>query len=36
MKAMKRRAVQYYYRAIAADHSFEPAMAALKRLGKLH
>lgn len=29
-------AVQYYYMAISADHSFEPAVSALKRLGKLH
>ena len=28
-------AVQYYYMAISADHSFEPAVSALKRLGKL-
>ena len=32
----EKRAVQYYYMAIAADHSFEPATAALKRLDKLH
>jgi DNA-binding NtrC family response regulator len=29
-------AVQYYYMAISADHNFEPANSALKRLGKLH
>jgi len=29
-------AAQYYYMAISADHNFEPAVAALKRLGKLH
>ena len=29
-------AVQYYYMAVNADHNFEPAVAALKRLGKLH
>lgn len=29
-------AVQYYYMAVSADHSFEPAVSALKRLGKLH
>lgn len=29
-------AVQYYYMAISADHSFEPAVSALKRLGKVH
>lgn len=32
----KRRAVQYYYMAVSADHSFQPAVEALKRLGKLH
>ena len=32
----ERRAVQYYYMAITADHSYEAATAALKRLGKLH
>ena len=32
----EKRAVRYYYMAIAADHSFEPATSALKRLGKLH
>jgi CheY-like chemotaxis protein len=29
-------AVQYYYMAVSADHNFEPAVSALKRLGKLH
>jgi CheY-like chemotaxis protein len=29
-------APQYYYMAISADHNFEPAVSALKRLGKLH
>jgi DNA-binding response OmpR family regulator len=32
----ERRAVQYYYMAVSADHSFQPAAEALKRLGKLH
>ncbi len=32
----ERRAVQYYYMAVSADHSFQPAVEALKRLGKLH
>ncbi|MGZ8480487.1 MAG: response regulator [Candidatus Binatia bacterium] len=32
----EKRAVQYYYMAITADHSYEAATAALKRLGKLH
>lgn len=32
----ERRAIQYYYMAVSADHSFQPAVEALKRLGKLH
>jgi DNA-binding NtrC family response regulator len=32
----EKRAVQYYYMAVSADHSFQPAAEALKRLGKLH
>lgn len=32
----KQLATQYYYMALSADHSFELAEAALKRLGKLH
>lgn len=30
------RAVQYYYMAVSAYHTYEPAIEALKRLGKLH
>ena len=29
-------AAQYYYMAVSASRSFEPAMEALKRLGKIH
>jgi DNA-binding NtrC family response regulator len=32
----QKRAVQYYYMAVSAHHTYEPAVAALKRLGKLH
>jgi DNA-binding NtrC family response regulator len=32
----EKRAVQYYYMAVSADRSYEPAVEALKRLGKLH
>jgi DNA-binding NtrC family response regulator len=28
-------ALQYYYMAVSADHAYEPAVEALKRLGKL-
>ena len=31
-----KRAVQYYYMAVSASRTFEPAMEALKRLGKIH
>ena len=31
----EKRAVQYYYMAITADHSYDAATTALKRLGKL-
>jgi DNA-binding NtrC family response regulator len=31
-----KRAVQYYYMALGANRSFEPAVEALKRLGKIH
>jgi DNA-binding NtrC family response regulator len=31
-----KRAVQYYYMAASANHTYEPAVEALKRLGKLH
>jgi DNA-binding NtrC family response regulator len=31
-----KRAVQYYYMALSASRSFEPAVAALKRLGRIH
>ena len=31
-----KRAVQYYYMAVSANHRYEPAVEALKRLGKLH
>lgn len=29
-------AIQYYYMAVSAYHTYEPAVEALKRLGKLH
>jgi DNA-binding NtrC family response regulator len=32
----ERRAVQYYYMAVSADRTYEPAVDALKRLGKIH
>jgi DNA-binding NtrC family response regulator len=32
----QKRAVQYYYMAVSAYHTYEPAVDALKRLGKLH
>ena len=32
----EKRAVQYYYMAVSADRSYEPAVEALKRLGKIH
>jgi DNA-binding NtrC family response regulator len=31
----QKRAVQYYYMAVSAYHTYEPALEALKRLGKL-
>jgi DNA-binding NtrC family response regulator len=31
-----KRALQYYYMALSANRSFEPAVDALKRLGKIH
>jgi hypothetical protein len=31
-----KRAVQYYYLAVSASHTYKPAVEALKRLGKLH
>jgi DNA-binding NtrC family response regulator len=31
-----KRAAQYYYMALSANRSFEPAVEALKRLGKIH
>jgi hypothetical protein len=30
-----KKAVQYYYMAFSASHTYEPASAALKRLGKV-
>jgi len=32
----QKRAMQYYYMAVSAYHTFDPAVEALKRLGKLH
>jgi predicted Zn-dependent protease len=32
----QKRAVQYYYMAVSANHAYEPAVDALKRLGKIH
>jgi len=32
----EKRAVEYYYMAVSADRSYEPAVEALKRLGKIH
>jgi uncharacterized protein HemY len=32
----QKRAVQYYYIAVSAYHTYEPAVEALKRLAKLH
>jgi DNA-binding NtrC family response regulator len=32
----EKRAVQYYYMAVSADRTYEPAVDALKRLGKIH
>ena len=32
----QKRAIQYYYMAVSAYHTYEPAVEALKRLGKLH
>ena len=35
-EADAKRAAQYYYMALSANRSFEPAVEALKRLGKIH
>ena len=32
----QKRAIQYYYMAVSANHAYEPAVEALKRLGKIH
>jgi CheY-like chemotaxis protein len=32
----QKRAVQYYYMAVSASRTYEPAVEALKRLGKIH
>jgi DNA-binding NtrC family response regulator len=32
----QKRAIQYYYMAVSADRTYEPAVEALKRLGKIH
>jgi len=32
----EKRAIQYYYMAVSANHAYEPATDALKRLGKIH
>jgi DNA-binding NtrC family response regulator len=32
----EKRAIQYYYMAVSADRTYEPAVEALKRLGKIH
>jgi tetratricopeptide (TPR) repeat protein len=32
----QKRAIEYYYMAVSASHTYEPAVEALKRLGKLH
>jgi CheY-like chemotaxis protein len=32
----QKRAIQYYYMAVSANRAFEPAVEALKRLGKIH
>lgn len=32
----QKRAIQYYYMAVSAYHTYEPAVEGLKRLGKLH
>ena len=32
----QKSAAQYYYMAVSAYHTYEPALEALKRLGKLH
>jgi len=31
-----KRAIQYYYMAVSANRTYEPAVEALKRLGKIH
>jgi DNA-binding NtrC family response regulator len=35
-EADAKRAVQYYYMAVSANRTYEPAVEALKRLGKIH
>ena len=32
----QKSAAQWYYMAVSAYHTYEPALEALKRLGKLH
>ena len=32
----QKKAIQYYYMAVSADRSYEPAAEALKRLGEIH
>ena len=32
----QKRAIQYYYMAVSANRAYEPAVDALKRLGKIH
>jgi CheY-like chemotaxis protein len=32
----QKRAIQYYYMAVSANRAYEPAVEALKRLGKIH
>jgi hypothetical protein len=32
----QKHAIQYYYMAVITNHTYEPAVEALKRLGKLH
>jgi CheY-like chemotaxis protein len=32
----QKRAIQYYYMAVSANYAYEPAVEALKRLGKIH
>jgi DNA-binding NtrC family response regulator len=35
-EADSKRAIQYYYMAVSANRTYEPAVEALKRLGKIH